>query len=76
LTLDRIFNSVGVGRRGRRAEGSATGEFKCRVRWDRSTAYIPKQVYRDFLTLDISKYRPTLELCVSTDACADGQPHT
>ena len=54
-------------------EGAGSVEYKCVVTWDRSRPYIPEQVYRDFLTLATSKYRPSLELCVATDACANSE---
>jgi len=61
-------------RRGKRPR-SASGKLMCRVRWNLPMAFIPDRVHHDFLTLFMSRTRPHLELCVTTDSCAKSKSH-
>lgn len=51
------------------------GNYKCRIRWDKSRPFIPNIMHEQFLTLATSPTAPELELCVATDPCGKSESH-
>jgi len=68
-TAKRRRRKAGVTGNGTKSDG----KYQCSARWDRPRPYIPATVQRNFLTLETSRHKPTLELCVETDPCAKSE---